>query len=402
MWQGQTAGGGTGFGLSQVRIHHTGVDELCRGLGARAFTVGPDIFVRSDCFAPQTPDGLWLLAHELAHVVQQRLGPVSAVPLTADYRLAPPAGFEEAEADAAADAVLAGHPFRFADRNGRPARQMAGHGPDGRGPTVIQRYMAWEHLILGNADPVSRPLTGPVTGNQVRQELQMQCALLEELGTNPLAVDEEALRERYEGLQTVRLSGSGLVVTVGELNTLPDYLSRPQDVDDAPATFMVPLVQAVRTRSFRELSRLSGHPAHDRHWGDLRYPRTRLFTDVREAMEVDALGRKCGYPAWELYSSVVSRNAGHFAPFSWYRWQHFHRRARELIGQAATAAGDDERARLRTRARIYAGYADHYLQDSFAAGHLVNKTLVMQWYIEWLTRSAVPFRDQDQIGRAHV
>ena len=32
-------------------------------------------------------------------------------------------------------------------------------------------------------------------------------------------------------------------------------------------------------------------------------------------------------------------------------------------------------------ARICAGYADHFLRDSFAAGHLVNKTLLIQWYI---------------------
>ena len=30
------------------------------------------------------------------------------------------------------------------------------------------------------------------------------------------------------------------------------------------------------------------------------------------------------------------------------------------------------------------GYADHFLQDSFAAGHLPNKTLVMQWFTAWV------------------
>jgi hypothetical protein len=68
--------------------------------------------------------------------------------------------------------------------------------------------------------------------------------------------------------------------------------------------------------------------------------------------------------------------------------------ARKLIEQSA-AAGAADRESLRRRARIYAGYADHFLQDSFAAGHLINKTLVMQWYIEWLAESNVsyPYRD---------
>jgi hypothetical protein len=48
------------------------------------------------------------------------------------------------------------------------------------------------------------------------------------------------------------------------------------------------------------------------------------------------------------------------------------------------------RAGLRTRALIYAGYADHFLQDSFAAGHQPNKTLVMQWYAEWLIARRLP------------
>jgi hypothetical protein len=110
-------------------------------------------------------------------------------------------------------------------------------------------------------------------------------------------------------------------------------------------------------------------------------------------MQVDALGRRCGLAPWDLYSSVVGRNAGHFAPFSWYRWQSFHLAARDLIARSRTAAAD-ERDTLRTRARIYAGYADHFLQDSYAAGHLINKTLVMQWYIEWLSASRLPYLDR--------
>jgi len=47
--------------------------------------------------------------------------------------------------------------------------------------------------------------------------------------------------------------------------------------------------------------------------------------------------------------------------------------ARDLIARSLAMTGDD-REKLRTRARIYAGYADHFLQDSYAAGHLVNKT----------------------------
>jgi len=45
---------------------------------------------------------------------------------------------------------------------------------------------------------------------------------------------------------------------------------------------------------------------------------------------------------------------------------------------------------------VYAGYGDHFLQDSFAAGHLVNKTLIMQWFIEWAAgQQLIPVADWD-------
>src|SRR5256885_12091076 len=53
-------------------------------------------------------------------------------------------------------------------------------------------------------------------------------------------------------------------------------------------------------------------------------------SDLGEVLEVDALGRRCGFAPWKLYSSAVGRNAGHFAPFSWYRWRTYHLMARDL------------------------------------------------------------------------
>src|SRR5262249_17489025 len=61
--------------LSSVRLHVTGADAACRALGARAMTVGADIYFRDGAFAPHTCCGLWLLAHEVAHVIQQARGP---------------------------------------------------------------------------------------------------------------------------------------------------------------------------------------------------------------------------------------------------------------------------------------------------------------------------------------
>ncbi len=61
--------------FSPVRVH-TGARaaESARAVGALAYTVGRDIVFGDGAYAPHTTDGRRLLAHELAHVLQQRDG----------------------------------------------------------------------------------------------------------------------------------------------------------------------------------------------------------------------------------------------------------------------------------------------------------------------------------------
>jgi hypothetical protein len=61
-----------GVDLASVRVHTAGyADALSRSLGARAFTTGRDVYFRAGAYDPSTTAGRELLAHELAHVVQQ-------------------------------------------------------------------------------------------------------------------------------------------------------------------------------------------------------------------------------------------------------------------------------------------------------------------------------------------
>ena len=61
-----------GMDFSPVRIHADSEgDRLSRSLDANAFTTGQDIFFRQGAYAPDSPQGKHLLAHELTHVVQQ-------------------------------------------------------------------------------------------------------------------------------------------------------------------------------------------------------------------------------------------------------------------------------------------------------------------------------------------
>jgi hypothetical protein len=61
-----------GHDFSRVRIHdNAAASAAAQSINARAFTLGRDIAFAPGEYAPGTPQGRRLLAHELAHVVQQ-------------------------------------------------------------------------------------------------------------------------------------------------------------------------------------------------------------------------------------------------------------------------------------------------------------------------------------------
>ncbi|HYK04671.1 MAG TPA: DUF4157 domain-containing protein [Thermoanaerobaculia bacterium] len=61
-----------GHDFSRVRVHRDGAAaELCRDLSAQAFTYGNHVYFGHGTYDPQRAAGRHLLAHELAHVVQQ-------------------------------------------------------------------------------------------------------------------------------------------------------------------------------------------------------------------------------------------------------------------------------------------------------------------------------------------
>lgn len=61
-----------GHDFSQVRVHtNARAAESARALGAHAYTVGTNVVFGRGEFAPMTTSGRRLIAHELAHVIQQ-------------------------------------------------------------------------------------------------------------------------------------------------------------------------------------------------------------------------------------------------------------------------------------------------------------------------------------------
>ncbi len=110
--------------FGNVRVHTDA--RAVQALGAQAVTSGTDIAFAPNRYAPATPEGCGLLAHELAHVVQQRQGrPDPAVSSRAGDR-------DERGAEAAVHALAAGR---------RPVLAPAAAGlhckPAGDAPTLL-------------------------------------------------------------------------------------------------------------------------------------------------------------------------------------------------------------------------------------------------------------------------
>jgi hypothetical protein len=93
-----------GHDFGAVRVHaDPAAARAAAARGAQAYTAGDDVVFGAGRYAPFTPRGHWLLAHELAHVAQRRPGgPVASN-----------AAVEEDARRAATDA-LAGQPVRVA------------------------------------------------------------------------------------------------------------------------------------------------------------------------------------------------------------------------------------------------------------------------------------------------
>lgn len=89
------------------------------------------------------------------------------------------------------------------------------------------------------------------------------------------------------------------------------------------------------------------------------------------------------------YSAGLARNACHFPPDSWNAWERYHTEAIRLAKDSnakALAGQADEASKSQSEALVHNGFGDHFLQDSYAAGHLIDKTKIMKMYVRWIDK----------------
>ena len=104
---------GLGKDLRNVRVHaDQEADQLARAVQAVAFTTGRDMFFREGAYRPSSVQGLHLLAHEAAHVIQQGAGPVAGSPAGGGIQLSDPSDSYERTAESVANGLTANYPHK--------------------------------------------------------------------------------------------------------------------------------------------------------------------------------------------------------------------------------------------------------------------------------------------------
>ena len=144
-----------GHDFGNVRIHRDGAARaLAADLGAAAFAVGPDIALGPGRDDLDSPTGRWLLAHELAHIVQQGSASAGGGPVDVSDD-----ADDEADAGRAASAAVADGRADVGRRLGRPAVQRQLETPSAgrlRSP-VVEELLTQETEAMSGLQGI--PLT---------------------------------------------------------------------------------------------------------------------------------------------------------------------------------------------------------------------------------------------------
>jgi hypothetical protein len=163
-----------GYDFNDVHVHTSPeADALNRDLSAQAFTTGNDIYFREGAYAPNSPSGQELLAHEMTHVVQQSSGLAGG---GAKMTVNAPDDEYEKKADAVAQAVT----------NAPGAGQMGG----------IQRQEIPDEEEELQTKRVQRQEMAMSTSEEEEEELQMTQVQRQEMAMSTSEEEEEDLQTK--------------------------------------------------------------------------------------------------------------------------------------------------------------------------------------------------------------
>ncbi|HWU86471.1 MAG TPA: DUF4157 domain-containing protein [Kofleriaceae bacterium] len=327
------AGGGqlaarVGVDAATVRVHEDGVAE---GLGARAVAKGRDLHFAKDEL--EGPDSEFLIGHELAHVVQQERGETSTQAKRAgiDGRSA-----LESEADRVGHAVASG-------------ASVAGSIEGRATPGSPQKFDSFEHREIG--DDATKGQHGETKTVELAPDYRVTYGELVALGGDFFGSIDEVRR-----LAAVPGKGAG---TREEI----DYVRRVKlphiSADEQAARtkeFSAAAVQAADKRYYKLAANNASHFANP-ETGDASKSTLEKANATHQEPDGVAFNSELGTFTAKL--KTVPNNAA-----GYYRKNHLI-----AIGEAVAAGKANKSIDSAMAANAF---SDHYLTDSFSAGH--NRT----------------------------
>ena len=396
-----------GSDFSAVRVHAD--SDLAPRIGASAFTTGADIHFGPGEYHPDDHSGQWLLAHELTHVVQQT------------------------GAGVALDSGVHRHFGSCIQRHASKEHYMLGSmtpaqiksiaDAKGKVDAAVAASSGFMNLFNSMKMPPKKDL------DEGLQSVQEQLVGLDNWrgadvdNPAPATVPKgETTYNHYWGgqLVTVPCRDGEIVCTVGELNAIPDFFGSYDDMARVDRSIVFKTLQVIRRESYMYLKGLEAQLQGKKYAYDTK---TEGFAGLEgNNISIAGLGPKAADDVGDLWatesmlkgtgtevglddatgaSATLGRNACHFPPESWLRWREHHNQARNLIAGATTVAA---LGAVANRAIGLNAFGEHYLQDSFASGHLINKGFVMALALEHrLTDKLTPAKVQEiQTATAHA
>lgn len=325
-----------GYDFTQVRVH-TGslATRSAQELNALAYTAGADIVFGDGQYAPETAKGRNLLAHELAHVVQQSGG---------EARVQRYEAGEHAEFGKTGDALrnlIAQRMTSYKVKKGESLRRIAKKF----GVTV-------EDLKKANPGKLKRWKADDGTGRAIQGFNAGEEILIPTVLNEPTREAIQGDELSFKVGKTKVQYGEG--IAMGDLFDDPGQMLGASEQDMVQVTSLIQKEKAGGTTSTEE-------------WEKATQGRFLRLAQQNEAHFAPSDPRLVG-------PSGMS-GADHKS-----QWEKLHKGALEK-----SQAGEVTNA-LRANS-----FADHFLTDAFAAGHLINKRDVMENFKARLPQSKGEF-----------
>ncbi|HKP81967.1 MAG TPA: DUF4157 domain-containing protein [Pyrinomonadaceae bacterium] len=327
-----------GADLSQVRVHtDSQAAESASSINARAFTVGPNIAFGSGQYAPESERGRQLLAHELTHVMQQ------------SHKVSP----------------------------------------------MIQRWGELEHKTAGNEPQNEFPYRGTISVDMTALRKTPRKPANDQYGNISLDLFSGAkvlvVGKERAWLQVVVEKGTardkkGATVVA---DTATGYVSK-ELITKSPDTFDADLpiagglnlsygdLTAMGGDHFKDLSQLMGEASTGLGRAKLRKLRDTIDNLKTKSVDFDD-PNVISQDYADRFKDLALVNVPHFSQggTSGSTWFMMHS---EATAKAFEAGGKGQTDGL-MRAYVINGFADHFLTDSFSAGHVrVPRQQIIEYY----------------------